>query len=716
MRIRVEVERNGNTWKIRYPNLGAKGDPPVTVDLVSAGPITLPKTAGFDPGTEKDKELALAVTTLKTPQPGDVARFGGYLFDLLLGAVWAEVQAAAIQAPPDPLETIELSSADQEFHRLPWEMARSPEGFLAKRGVGFVRLVASAGPPRKVKIAPRVLFIVGSDITDKRVKAGAEYLGLIKRLEATSLVMETQVLLRATRKSIEETVQRVKPSIVVFICHGSIEKGVGRLELTPDDRTQKTDYLSGKQLHDLLHGIPQAVVMNACETGASSRSSVPLAWEMVSEQIPLAIGMAGRVADRACRLFSRRFFEALLRGEDVHTATAVARQEGMLHGSDPEQSVDWAMPALFMLDGVSVEVDAAAVKAMQVRAGRAKLFRTISNPLVVCGRTDCIAEYSRVVGTPADLSAPRTLALRVTEKYEGDFKAQYGKTRSLEELAAIGALWGHIPCLVRNPGDSLWQLCLSILSSIGETRQAFGIELETSESQLFKLKKYLTTGAGDVADTVQDKLMLHEQKPVLEMTKAHPEVLLAALQADLAALARDAAPKEGAAAEPRVLVFIDDLQNCREAEQVMKQWVSANGLGRKGSKEIVPLIFTYSSVGEEVYKQVAAQVGTVAESKTTQIASVDLKSLPSPLDDEMPYRQFLLSQKPMLVPSDDDAKGREVFFKGLHSRVRGVPSRLMAHKDNIEVMTWVESAAAYNILVDADDDQLLAQQANAGQV
>jgi len=46
--------------------------------------------------------------------------------------------------------------------------------------------------------------------------------------------------------------------------------------------------------------------------------------------------------------------------------------------------------------------------------------------------------------------------------------------------------------------------------------------------------------------------------------------------------------------------------------------------------------------------------------------------------------------------------------------VRGVPSRLMAHKDNIEVMTWVESAAAYNILVDADDDQLLAQQANVG--
>jgi len=361
-----------------------------------------------------------------------------------------------------------------------------------------------------------------------------------------------------------------------------------------------------------------------------------------------------------------------------------------------------------------VEVDSAAVKAMQVRAGRAKLFRTISNPLVVCGRTDCIAEYSRVVGTPSDLSEPRTLALRVTEKYEGDFKAQYGKTRSLEELAAIGALWGHIPCLIRKPAATLWGLCLNILSSIEETRQAFGAELDLSENQLIKLNKYLTTGTGDLADTVQDKLVLHEQKAPLAIGDAHPEVLLAALQEDLAALARDAANREGTAAQPRVLVFIDDLQICLAAEQVLKQWVSSNGLGRKGSKEIVPLVFTYSSVGEEVYKQVAALVRTVAESKTTQIASVDLKSLPSPLDDELPYRQFLLSQKPMLVPSNDDPKGREVFFKGLHSRVRGVPSRLMAHKDNIEVMTWVESAAAYNILVDADDDQLLAQQANPG--
>ena len=441
-----------------------------------------------------------------------------------------------------------------------------------------MRRVPAAGAPRTVTIAPLVLFVIGSDLNDPRVKAGAEYLGLMKRLEATSLVMETQVLMRATRKSIEETVQRVRPSIVVFICHGSIRgDGVGQLELTPEDKTQKSDTLTGDQLRDLLHGIPQAVVMNACETGASSRSSVPLAWDMVSEEIPLAIGMTGRVADRACRLFSRRFFEALLGDEDVYAATAVARQEGMLLGSDPEKSVDWAMPALFMLEGVTVKVDDAAVAAMRERARRAKLFRRISNPLVVCGRIDCITEYSRVVGTPVKFDAPRTLALRVTEKYEGDFTPRYGKTRTLEELAAIGALWGHIPCLVRNPSSTLWGLCLNILASIQETRQALGIEVDLTASELIKLSDYLTLGTGTPAPAVMAQLVLNQQKPPMPVENAHPKALLAALQAELAKLAADAAPLKGTAQDAKVVVFIDDLQRCASADRVMREWITSNG-------------------------------------------------------------------------------------------------------------------------------------------
>jgi hypothetical protein len=85
--IRVEAARTAQgTWDIRYPGL-LPGAPAVSVDLVLAGTITLPRTPSFDPAVPANRDLALAVTTLKTPKEGEVDKFGKYLFEVLLGAV-----------------------------------------------------------------------------------------------------------------------------------------------------------------------------------------------------------------------------------------------------------------------------------------------------------------------------------------------------------------------------------------------------------------------------------------------------------------------------------------------------------------------------------------------------------------------------------------------------------------------------------------------------
>ena len=81
-------------------------------------------------------------------------------------------------------------------------------------------------------------------------------------------------------------------------------------------------------------------------------------------------------------------------------------------------------------------------------------------------------------------------------------------------------------------------------------------------ANLFKLKNYLKAGAGDLSAAVKRQLDLKAQKARMAVEDAHPKVLLAALQADLAALARDAAKLKGTAEKPRVVVFIDDLQKC----------------------------------------------------------------------------------------------------------------------------------------------------------
>ncbi len=703
MRVRIDITRSGNAWTVTYPGL-LPARPSFSVNLVQAGTMVLPKTAGFDPTLHDNADLADGVIRLKTPREGDVAKFGTYLFEVLLGPIWADVGNLP---PADALSAVELSSADPDFHRLPWEMARSPKGFLAAASVAFVRVVPSAEAARTLTVAPRVLFAIGSDLQDKRVKPGAEYLGLLRRLEATGLNLETQLLVRATRKSIEEAVKTMKPSIVVFIGHGSINaQGAGQLELVPDDRGQRADLLTGTQLRALLNGIPQVVVMNACETGASSRSSVPLAWEMTDISTPVAIGMTGRVADRACRLFTRRFFEALLSGEDLQTATALARREGMTHGSDPERSVDWAMPALFMADGVTVTADTAAVGLMKDRANRARSFRKITSPLVVCGRAECITAFSAVIGNHSELNVPRTLALRVPEKYIGRYLPRYGKTRVLEELAGCAALAGHVPCFVRRPGGSLLEISHAILVSIFESRKTFG--LPRVESQLLNLRKYLESGGGNLSAPVLQEL---ELSPAHTIEEAAPQVLLTAMQADLAALYADTAALAGAIAEPRVIVFIDDLHVSTAAGEMIEKWISNHGLGGPAvaGSPIIPLVFTYSAVDKELYAQNAAAIRNLTEQRPATVQSLDLRGLPPPDDDELPYLQFLLSQKKMFVlPPDDGFKYRKKFFDGLHKRVQGLPSRLDRSAENDDVSDYVDSMAEVDVLITADDEQVIA--------
>lgn len=701
MRIRIDVARTGDAWTVTYPGLAGAS---VQVDLVQVATMVLPKTASFDPGLQDHVDLADSIIRLKTPRGGDVAKFGNYLFEVLLEPVWAEIQS---HAPADPLAVVELSSSDPDFHRLPWEMTRSRQGFLAAVPVAFIRVVPSAGSAGTVTLAPRVLFVVGSDLQDKRVKPGAEYLGLLRRLEATGLNLETQLLVRATRKSIEETVAAMKPSIVVFICHGSINaQGVGQVELVPSDRTQRTDFVTGAQLGALLHGIPQVVVMNACETGASSRSSVPLAWGMTDVDTPVAIGMTGRVADQACRLFTRRFFEALLCGEELHVATALARKEGLLHGSDPERSVDWAMPALFMAEGATVKADAAAVQVMKERANRARSFRRITSPLVVCGRAECIVAFNNILGKSSELNVPRTLALRVPEKYEGKYTPRYGKTRVLEELAGLAALSGHIPCFVRQPGGSIAETSHNILTAMFETRRAFG--LASKESQLLNLQTRLKAGSAPLCAAVAQELAL---RPAASFAEAHPQLLLAALQADLAELHADAAVLPGTAQDARVIVFIDDLHVPTGAEKLIDEWVSAYGLGGRNvaGSPIIPLVFTYSTVVIEVYRQTSAAIRNLTEQRSTMIESLDLRSLPAPDDDELPYLQFLLSQREMFVlPSDDAFKYRKIFFDGLHKRVQGLPSRLDRSVENEDINDYVVAMADVDVLISADDERVIA--------
>ena len=62
------------------------------------------------------------------------------------------------------------------------------------------------------------------------------------------------------------------------------------------------------------------------------------------------VGMAGEIADQACRLFSLLFYESLLRDGQLAFAASQGRRLGIIGvgNSDPRTSVDWALPTIFL--------------------------------------------------------------------------------------------------------------------------------------------------------------------------------------------------------------------------------------------------------------------------------------------------------------------------------------------------------------------------------
>jgi hypothetical protein len=123
--------------------------------------------------------------------------------------------------------------------------------------VGIVRLVPSAGARTfsQVERIPRVLFAVGSRLTDRTVRPGAEFMGIIRHLERHGGSIQPRVLDHATRPALVAGLADFQPDVLHLIGHG--QRSGGEVKLA--------DWV-GDQLLDaraLMRGGPFLVVLQA---------------------------------------------------------------------------------------------------------------------------------------------------------------------------------------------------------------------------------------------------------------------------------------------------------------------------------------------------------------------------------------------------------------------------------------------------------------------
>jgi hypothetical protein len=618
----------------------------------------------------------------------DVVALGRFLFDRLLGQeTWDAICTAAGTADFVEL-ALRFDAQRYDLHRFPWELLHDGHGFLAH---GFqaqgqppacvTRLIKreeteeGAPPPaqpRQFERPARLLFAVGADLTDRRIRPGAEILGLLRQLQARGLIVRARVARSVSPIKLNEIVRQHKPDLVHFVCHGSIRPVDGKpsprgfLEFKSDDKKTPVKYRSADDLlGDLQDGsngtVPPVVVLSACYTGvvpvpnpqdpektvdveehraAGVDRIGSLAAELVHGGVPVVVGMGGRVSDSACRLFTRFFGQAVLEGESLIAAVARGRRAAFLWGTS--QTADWAFPALFLAEGVDHAYKpmspASATDPCKTLAQRIQAFGVPRHP-VFCGRHEFFERYELLfrAGEPPFLPI-----------FTKDTTPGLGRTRLLQELAAKALRDGHIPCLVSSdetgwppPFDEVSELAALVLKFIDETRKNFGLPPPYDSSVLAAILEAKQVPDWQAKQSGLQKRSqfrsLIDQAIKAEGSGPSADVCHTALQEDFQALideARSATPPL-AGPESRVVLLLDNVHNYGKAiGPLLRDLIREFGLGI--ATEPVPVILCYAlgtPAGDEFTKDV--------ESITKH--AIELKPF-SDLGDEdlLAYEQVLL--------------------------------------------------------------------------
>lgn len=531
---------------------------------------------------QEARTIAVAVETGNSTT-AQLDRYGMLLFEAVFGAeTWRQLTNAAMSAGAPRLEL-----AIRGEQRLRWEALHDGTNPVAARGTGghgrlsvaIVRLIPAALPCQPnaqgnlspVTRIPRMLFAVGSRLTDWRVRPGAEFMGIMRHLEREGGAIQPRVLEQATVRSLTWQLENFQPEVLYVIGHGrrdEIERHV-RLEFHPEPSEDPAEaLLTAAQLLEIFDAAghtPRMVVLSACQTGSTGDvSSLPFAAELVAGGVPVVVAMAGDISDTACRVFARALTRAISDGTPIAEAVTIGRRAAFHRRPGPANG-DWLLPAVFLAENLPVGASLVNTTAIKHARHRCHVLDLVWEP-VFCGRGEFIMLLDRLLDPEDDLN--------VLVAYTDDAAKRYGGLRLLRELSARAVREGWLPVLL-GPFD-------------GEppgTREAFADELR------------------DRLDDMRGHLGLSPRPDrLLSAAASGPKILAQAIRETfeefVADLPEDDPVREGP--RPRVVLL------CHRVDQWEKVLPELFGPGRKmlGPRGLgagdypVPVILTGSDTSE----------------------------------------------------------------------------------------------------------------------
>ena len=551
----------------------------------------------------------------------DLVCLGRVLFDATLGSERWRAFLEVLAQDPDLVElAIQLGPSLEGLHDLNWELLHDGAGFLALGGapkVSVVRVVCGPDSAPLVKTidgVPRVLFAVGTKLTEDQIRPGAEFLGILRRLERDGGVIQPKLVDQATVDLIERSVATFLPDLVHVIAHGHVNANslLPELQVRPLPGADTADvWISAQQLAGLLGTpiVPTAVVLSACDTARSGVDGVAsIARELVELGVAFVVAMAGEVSDTACRLYTRALAGALVNGGTLGVSSRTARLAAAGGVPGGSASVDWALPVLYIAD--RVPVDHVAIDPTRSREVNARItkFQMGWKP-VFCGRAEFMSAFDLLVD-PAD----KVGVLGAILTGPG-----VGSKRLLAELGARALRAGHVPVMIgpytaadeKRPRD-LASFVLAVSEKILYIRTQLGLPMPPSRAEQ-------ASGAAPNAAAVRS-----------------------ALRDDLFALARDAVAIAPPGTEPDAMTPVLMLAGIHEWDHALPfvlESCDPSGFGPGPRK--LPLVYSGSLAGE------------VSSLVKDELENYDPNEQPwkrletldhwQPSEDELAYRWLLLN-------------------------------------------------------------------------
>ncbi|WP_338240917.1 CHAT domain-containing protein [Aurantiacibacter hainanensis] len=279
------------------------------------------------------------------------------LFDLknsaegpkIIGALEDRIaDAEGVELEFDLSQTAELSS-------IPWESLylRSRDRFLAiGTSSNIVRkLDAQAELPPPIERPIRILVVAANprEDLDTDVELGNIQRRIDEMVAEGDSDFQVVAMPDAKRDEFRRKVNEWRPHIIHYIGHSSFDGSEGCLYFESEEEG-KSDRVSAEVLRNmLLNRRPWLVVLNSCQSGATSRDAPMngMAQNLLQRlNIPFVVAMQQPVSDDAAINFSQDFYTALTSGETVASAVTMGRC-GIANDADVLTQCELITPVLY---------------------------------------------------------------------------------------------------------------------------------------------------------------------------------------------------------------------------------------------------------------------------------------------------------------------------------------------------------------------------------